>query len=49
MTIDSVSAGVQTLRGQVNAVPSTDLGPKPGDVIDFLRDCVIDAEFGAQA
>ena len=49
VTIDSVSAGVQTLRGQVNAVPSTDLGPKPGDVIDFLRDCVVDAEFGAQA
>lgn len=43
--IDNVSQGVQTLRGQVNLVPSETLGPSPGDVIEFLRDCVIDAEF----
>jgi hypothetical protein len=45
VTIDNVSQGVQSLRGLVGAVPSETLGPQPGDVIEFLRDCVIDAEF----
>jgi hypothetical protein len=45
-TIESVSSGQQTLRATIVDIPElTDHGLQEGDPIEFLRDCVIAAEF----
>lgn len=44
--ITSVSAGHQTISGTVMGQPTlTDHGVAQGDVLEFLRDCVVDAAF----
>lgn len=46
LTIDHVSVGMQTISGVVlNPTTVTDHGLGIGDVVQFLRDCVVDAEF----
>lgn len=45
VTIDGVAVGQQSLHGQVDVGVADDLGPVAGDIIEFLRDCVIEAKF----
>lgn len=47
LEVSGVSVGQQTIRGVVVTAPVlTDHGLRAGDEIEFLRDCVTDAEFG---
>lgn len=46
VTIGAVSAGQQVISGTVTSIPSGAHGVEQGELLEFLRDCVVDAEFG---
>lgn len=44
--IGAVSSGQQVISGAVTSVPTGTHGVEQGELLEFLRDCVVDAEFG---
>lgn len=48
VTIGNVSSGQQVISGAVLDQPELE-GVAQGDLLEFLRDCIVDAEYGAEA